>query len=99
MRLSIKPHNQEFLTNLAAQAGCTETDILNHLLLEMKLDSIFGTDKVSTQNRAIASSVQASVSQPVPAFPAIEVPDYLPTSVMQEIDPIIERMASLIENF
>jgi len=72
MRLSIKPHNQEFLTKLAKQAGCTETDILNHLLLEMTLDSIFGKDKVSTQNRAIANSVKTAISQPLPTFLAIE---------------------------
>ncbi len=107
MRLSIKPHNREFLTNLATQAGCSETEILNHLLLEMRLDSLFGADKASLESRAIAfggasaiaNSVQAVVSRPVPAFSKIEVPDYLPASVMQEIDPIIARMAELIENF
>ena len=99
MRLSIKTHNQEFLTSLAKQAGCSETEILNHLLLEMRLDSLFGADKTSLESKAITNSVKTAVSQPVPAFPAIKVPDYLPASVMQEIDPVIARMAELIENF
>ncbi|MBW4677780.1 MAG: hypothetical protein KME52_28430 [Desmonostoc geniculatum HA4340-LM1] len=92
MRVSIKSHNRVYLSRIAAQIECDHTEAINYLLIELrKIGYSFGANIPSIQqSQMISDSVVKVVSQPLPT-----IPDTLPQEVMEEIDPIIERLINL----
>jgi hypothetical protein len=94
MRISIKKHNQAYLESLASQMGITDiSEVLNYLLLDIKgLNYQFG-NKPQPQPRQAPIGYSFDTSTFEPAFTPIPEVD------RNSIDPIIARMASLIEEF
>jgi hypothetical protein len=103
MRLTIKNHNQVYLQSLAQELGCDISEALNYLLLTLRHENYYFQK----------SSRPSPVTQPTPVQPQDYFP--IPTAftndfkhaftdeynreLAQKTDPIIERMASLIEAF
>ena len=94
MRISIKKHNQVYLESLALQMGITDiSEVLNYLLLDIKgLNYQFG-NKPQPQPRQAPIGYTFDASTFEPAFTPVRECD------RNSIDPIIARMASLIEEF
>lgn len=90
MRLTIKQHHHEYLLTLAAQMGCSPATTIDYLLFELRRQGF-------------------TFTSPTPPLPLADMPKLppLPTSLgfvgsvqpFQEIDPVIERISSLIEEF
>jgi len=93
MRLSIKKHNQAYLQELALQMGVSDiSEVINYLLLDVKgLGYSFG-NKPAPQSQQPQAPIGYSFE---PAFTPIQenIQNYT------EIDPIIAKFASLIEEF
>jgi hypothetical protein len=90
MRISIKPHNQAYISDLAQSLECSPAEALNFLLLKIK-------------SEGLAPATAITPIQPVIGFqvPPIE-PGYesfqnvMDSQHLQEtIDPMIERLISL----
>jgi hypothetical protein len=98
MRISIKKHNQAYLQELALQMGVSDiTEVLNYLLLDIKgLNYKFGDKPVPTpqqaQQTSLGYSFDTSTFERIAPTPDVD-------RNQLEIDPVIARMASLIEEF
>ena len=97
MRLSIKKHNRAYLESLAFQMGVSDvSEVLNYLLLDIKgLGYTFG-NKPAPHSQPITQAPIGYSFDPS-TFEAI-APTQENNRNYSE-DPIITRMASLIEEF
>jgi len=86
MRATIKKYNQEYFQNIQSQMGCESTsEALNHLLLDLKRRGYSFLNDVTFNHQPIKLSL-----------PQIE--ENIEVEVI-EVDPIIKRMATLLEDF
>lgn len=94
-RITVKRHNIEFLKTIGQQMGITDiAEVLNYLLLDIKgLNYRYG-DKPQPQLQPIQAPIGYTFD--TSAFEkAAPIPDV--DRNYEETDPIIARMASLIE--
>jgi hypothetical protein len=99
MRVTIKNHNQTYLQSLAQELGCDISEALNYLLLTLKHDNYYFQKSSQTH---IPQPSQVMQHQDYFTFPSNFKPDFseeFSQELAQKTDPIIERMASLIEAF
>lgn len=97
MRISIRKHNQAYLQELALQMGVPDvTEVLNYLLLDVKgLGYKFGDKSQSTpQQPQPPIGYNFDITKFERAAPVPEC-----DRNYTEQDPIISRLASLIEEF
>jgi hypothetical protein len=94
-RITIRPHNIDFLTVLASQMGIDNlSEVINYLILDCKgLGYSFGNKPTPTPHQAPLGYTfdTSSFEKSVP------VPDV--ERNYQESDPVIARLANLLEDF
>jgi hypothetical protein len=99
MRLTIKNHNIGYLQSLAQELGCDIPEALNYLLLTLKHENYY----FQKGNQTVAPQP----SQPINYYPPTQAPigftpdltiNHCP-ELSEKTDPIIDRIASLIEAF
>jgi hypothetical protein len=91
MRITIKPHNQAYITNLAESLGCSNAEALNYLLLKIKSEGIAATP---IQKAAVDSVIGFDVQPIREGFESFN--NVMDSQHLQEqIDPMIERLISL----
>jgi hypothetical protein len=84
MRATIKKYNQEYFQNIQSQMGCESTsEALNHLLLDLKRRGYSFLNDVTYNHQPITLSL-----------PQIEE-----DIEVIEVDPVIKKMAALLEDF
>ncbi|WP_414579306.1 hypothetical protein [Anabaena sp. CCY 9402-a] len=97
MRLSVNATHNQFLQTIASQMSASPAEALNYLLWELR-----------RQNFSFGSPLQSPLPSPQPALQpqigfkspgAIAHFEEVSAELPQEIDPIISRIAGLIENF
>jgi hypothetical protein len=86
MRLSIPRHHQQYISSLASEMGCSNAEALNWLIWTHR----WGTPQPQPQ--------QASQIAFTPKSPQA-IQQFEQSQLQQEIDPIIEKLATLIEDF
>jgi len=101
MRLSIPQHHRQFISALATELGATETEALNYLLWQYRRPA------PNTSSKLVDfSEIPETTVTPLLGFkPAFEpktpqaIRQFEDIQLQQEIDPIISRIAGLIEDF
>lgn len=88
MRLSIKPHHEQFIKNLAEGMGCDATEALNYLLWQHRWGSQPNIPQFPTQMPEKVEKFELKSPALIQQFEQI-------ADIQQEIDPIIERFISL----
>jgi hypothetical protein len=89
MRLSIKPHNRQYIEQLAQSLGTTPAEALNFLLLKIKSEGI-----PATAIAPIQPVIGFEVPKIQPGYESFQ--NVLDTQHLQEqTDPMIERLISL----
>ncbi|MBW4607211.1 MAG: hypothetical protein KME22_08295 [Hassallia sp. WJT32-NPBG1] len=110
-RLTIKPHNIAYLQTLAYQMGLENlSEVVNYLLLDVKgLNYTFGSKPApQPQTTPIGYGFDTATFEPVAPIQECDTVGALRDGALApagsdrnhlEVDPIIARMASLIEEF
>jgi hypothetical protein len=99
MRLTIKQHNAPYLRFLATELAMPESEAINYLLTNLRMRDF--SFKGSPEQ--FFTTPQPTNQAPLGFVPQEQFePDTLPTpmeKLMQECDPIIAKLAPLIEVF
>ncbi len=99
MRITVRSHHQQLITNLALEMGCSPSEVLNYLLWQYR----WGTPTKSLESpikplEQSAKPLELSTNQLTLASPKA-IANFEQTQLQQEIDPIINKLAGLIEDF
>ena len=95
MRLTIRQHHHAFIADVAAQMGCSTTTALDYLLFELRRQGFTFTTPTppTAPTKPLTAPTLASIqSGSNLGFVGAVQP-------FQEIDPCIERLSKLIEEF
>jgi hypothetical protein len=109
MKVSIKPYNQQYLHLIASQMGIDKpSEVINYLLLELKkMGYSFGSPLPQIPQYPMPNAQQPQQHFD-PGATVMSALSFIPQSpqaiqefeqLTEEIDPVIARMATLIENF
>jgi hypothetical protein len=110
LRISLPQHHTVYLQSIASQMGCENTsEALNYLLWELRKSNYqFGQSLPQYQQHFNQVYNDPGTFEKATAMSALSwqptcgeaIRDFEATQELhQEIDPVIARMASLIENF
>lgn len=108
MKVSIKPYNQQYLHLIGSQMGIDKpSEVINYLLLELKkMGYSFGSPLPQIAQYPMPNTQQLQQQfEPATAMSGLSFQPQSPQAIQeyeqlaQEIDPIIARMSTLIENF
>jgi hypothetical protein len=86
MRVTIRKHHQPLLNTLALEMGCSASEALNYLLWQHR----WRTPQPQAVTK-LKSQFQPKSPQAIQQFEE--------SQLQQDIDPIINRIAALIEDF
>jgi hypothetical protein len=102
MRLSIKPHNRQYIHNLAKFLNCPPSEALNYLLLKIKSEGLLKEpiteDKPQTIGFDVTKDEEIIFLTPDKGdldalkTPSEKMDDFY---LSQQSDPIIDRLISL----
>ncbi|MBD2342200.1 hypothetical protein H6G64_35365 [Calothrix sp. FACHB-156] len=103
MRISIQKHHKAYIEQIAAEMECTTNEALNHLIWILKQQNYhFGNlpltptsqhfDPSTFENRATAMSGLSFIPQSPQAIQEFQ-------ELQEEIDPVIARLACLVDQF
>lgn len=89
MRITIRSHHQQLITNLALEMGCSPSEVINYLLWQHRW---------GTPTNALEQPLEQS-TKPIALKSPKAIANFEQTQLQQEIDPIISKIAGLIEDF
>jgi hypothetical protein len=93
MKITIRKHHQQLMTNLALEMGCSTSEALNYILWQYR----WGTPQPPQQTPQL-QPLESPTKQLTLASPKA-IAKFEQTQLQQEIDPIINKLAGLIEDF
>ncbi|BAY80514.1 hypothetical protein NIES25_70020 (plasmid) [Nostoc linckia NIES-25] len=89
MKITVRKHHQQLITNMALEMGCSPSEALNYILWQYR----WGTPQPPQLQPLESPTKQLTLASPK------AIAQFEQTQLQQEIDPIINKIAGLIEDF
>lgn len=93
MQITIRKHHQQLITNLALEMGCSLSEVLNYILWQYRWATPQPPQQISTLQPLESPTKRFTLASPR------AIAKFEQTQLEQEIDPIINKIAGLIEDF
>lgn len=93
MQMTIRKHHQQLIINLALEMGCSPSEVVNYILWQYR----WGTPQPPQQTLPL-QPLESPTKQLTLASPKA-IANFEQTQLQQDIDPIINKLAGLIEDF
>jgi len=102
MRVSVAKYNRPFVNSICNQLGCTGSEAVNFIIAKSRMNETVNANVI----QQVVDVASSPVVQQNPAQFDVQLPpsfysevDSIVNQMYEEPDPVIVRLAGLIENF